>query len=179
MQREEVCECRNHAAKGGAISYPDRGCVAEAGMRCESNRENPHERVPCPANAPRKLRRQEERGAEERHRPFLPERTGAAAQGKRPDRTESPFIKEDPAVKRINYMPLQRERERERESSGRNGVIGTGGASPADAHVTWSAERSRQPPNRGLAETRGNDTVVVARRGAVAAATESEGGRDQ
>ena len=58
-------------------------------------------------------------------------------------------------------------------------MIGSGGASPADAHVTWSAERSRQPPNRGLAETRGNDTVVVARRGAVAAATESEGGRDQ
>jgi hypothetical protein len=36
-------------------------------------------------------------------------------------------------------------------ASGRNGVIGTGGAeqSRAEAHVTWSAERSRQQPNRG------------------------------
>ena len=69
--------------------------------------------------------------------------------GKRPDRISSRQRRRsgEPNNNKLHYIYMQWGGW----ASGRNGVIGTGGAeqSRAEAHVTWSAERSRQQPNRG------------------------------
>lgn len=156
---EEACQCRNHAAKGGAISYPNGGRVAE---------------VACGASPTEKiLTKRKARGtkAQRGKEVATAGRTGgarrirkapaflappAAGAGKKDPAESSSNNKTQAAVKRINYTRT----ENERETSGGNGVTGT-------AHVTWSAEWGRRSATTesgeghgGWRERRGKDAVV-------------------